>query len=80
MLAQAAAALGVACLASIPLLLHPSTGPALSRGVLASLIGLFAFGTAHHHSGSHGRATVYALIMVTIAFAVAIGNYLLTGH
>jgi hypothetical protein len=80
MVGQAVAALGVACLASVPLLLHASAGPALSRGVLAGLIGLFAFGAARHHGGSHGRATVYALIVVAIALAVAIGKYLLTGH
>ena len=80
MVGQAVAALGVACVASVPLLLHASSGPALSRGVLAGLIGLFAFGAARRHGGSHGRATVYALIVVAIALAVAIGKYLLTGY
>jgi hypothetical protein len=80
MLGQALAALGVACLASVPLLLDANAGPALSRGVLAGLVGLFAFGAARRHGGSVGRATVYALVVVAIALAVAIGKYLLTGH
>jgi hypothetical protein len=80
MVGQAVAALVVACLASVPLLLHVNTGPALSRGVLAGLIGLFAFGAARHHGGSLGRASVYALVVVAIALAVAIGKYLITGH
>jgi hypothetical protein len=80
MLGQAVAALVVAGLASVPLLLHANAGPALSRGVLAGLIGLFAFGAARHHGGSFGRASAYALVVVTIAIAVAIGKYLLTGH
>lgn len=80
MVGQAVAALGVACMASVPLLLHADAGPALSRGILAGLIGLFAFGAARRHGGSGGRATAYALIVVAIALSVAIGKYLLTGH
>jgi hypothetical protein len=80
MVGQAVAALGVACLASVPVLLHANAGPALSRGVLAGLIGLFAFGAARYHGGSGGRATAYALIVVAIALTVAIGKYLLTGY
>jgi hypothetical protein len=80
MVGQAVAALGVACMASVPLLLHADAGPALSRAVLAGLIGLFAFGAARRHGGSVGRATAYALIVVAIALSVAIGKYLLTGH
>jgi hypothetical protein len=80
MVGQAVAALGVACLASVPLLLPTSVGPALSRAVLAGLIGLFAFGAARRHGGSGGRATAYALVVVAIALAVAIAKYLLTGH
>jgi hypothetical protein len=80
MVGQAVAALGVASLASLPLLLPTSAGPALSRGVLAGLVGLFAFGTARRHGGSGGRATAYALVVVAIALTVAIAKYLLTGH
>jgi hypothetical protein len=80
MVGQVAAAVGVAGLASLPVLLHDAAGPALARGVLAGLVGLFAFGAARHHGGSHGRAAIYALAVVTIALAVAIGKYLLTGH
>ncbi len=80
MVGQAVAALGVACLASVPLLISANAGPALSRGVLAGLIGLFAFGAARRHGGSGGRATAYALIVVAIALAVAVAKYLLTGH
>jgi hypothetical protein len=80
MVGQAGAALGVACLASVPLLLHTTAGPALARGVLAGLVGLFAFGAARRHGGSLGSATVYALVVVAIALSVAIGKYLLTGH
>jgi hypothetical protein len=80
MVGQAVAAIGVACLASVPLLLHATAGPALSRGVLAGLIGLFAFGAARRHGGSFGRASAYALVVVAIALAVAIGKYLITGH
>jgi hypothetical protein len=80
MVGQAVAALGVAGLASVPLLLQASAGPALSRGVLAGLIGLFAFGAARRHGGSGGRATAYALVVVTIALAVAVAKYLLTGY
>lgn len=77
---QVAAAVGVAGLASVPVLLHADAGAALARGVLAGLIGLFAFGAARHNGGSHGRAAVYALIVMAVALAVAIGKYLLTGH
>jgi ABC-type sugar transport system permease subunit len=80
MVGQAVAALLVAGLASVPLLLHANAGPARSRGVLAGLIGLFAFGAARHHGGSFGRAAAYALVVVAIALAVAIGKYLITGH
>lgn len=80
MVGQAVAALVVAGLASVPLLLHANAGPALSRAVLAGLIGLFAFGAARHHGGSVGRATIYALVVVAIALVVAVGKYLLTGH
>jgi hypothetical protein len=80
MVGQAVAALGVGVLASVPLLLHENAGPALSRGVLAGLIGLFAFGAARHHGGSFGSASAYALVVVTIALAVVIGKYLITGH
>jgi hypothetical protein len=80
MVGQAVAALAVAGLASVPLLLHADAGPALSRGALAGLIGLFAFGAARRHGGSFGRASAYALIVVAIALAVAIGKYLITGH
>jgi hypothetical protein len=80
MVGQASAALGVACLASVPLMLRASAGLALSRSILAGLVGLFAFGAARRHGGSLGRATVYALVVVAIALAVAIGKYLLTGH
>jgi hypothetical protein len=80
MVGQAVAAFVVAGLASVPLLLHANAGPALARGVLAGLIGLFAFGAARHHGGSLVRASTYALVVVVIAFAVAIGKYLITGH
>jgi hypothetical protein len=80
MVGQAVAALVVAGLASVPLLLHANAGPALSRGVLAGLIGLFAFGAARHHGGSFGRASAYALVVVAIALAVAVGKHLITGH
>jgi hypothetical protein len=80
MVGQAVAALGVATLASVPLMLDASSGHALSRSVLAGLVGLFAFGAARRHGGSRGRATVYALVVVAIAVAVALGKYLLTGH
>ena len=80
MVGQAVAALVVAGLAAVPLLLHADAGPALSRGVLAGLIGLFAFGAARHHGASFGRASTYALVVVAIALAVAIGKYLITGH
>jgi hypothetical protein len=56
MVGQAVAALGVACLATVPLLLHANAGPALARGVLAGPIGLFAFGAARYHGGSHSWA------------------------
>jgi hypothetical protein len=80
MVGQAVAALGVAYLASVPLMLHASAGPALSRSILAGLVGLFAFGAARRHGGSLGRATVYALVVVALALSVAVGKYLLTGH
>jgi hypothetical protein len=80
MVGQAVAALGVACLASVPLLVHASYGLALSRSILAGLVGLFAFGAARRHGASLGRATVYALVVVAIALSVAIGKYLITGH
>jgi hypothetical protein len=80
MVGQAVAALVVAALASVPLLLAASAGPAMSRGVLAGLIGLFAFGAARHHGGSFGRASAYALVVVAIALGVVIGKYLITGH
>jgi hypothetical protein len=80
MVGQALAALSVAGLASVPVLLHANAGPALSRAVLAVLIGLFAFGAARRHGGSGGRATAYALVVVAIALAVAIAKYLLTGY
>ena len=80
MVGQALAALSVASLASVPLLLHANAGPALSRAVLAGLIGLFAFGAARRHGGSGVRATTYALVVVAIALAVAIAKYLLTGY
>jgi hypothetical protein len=80
MAGQAVAALAVAGLASLPLLLHADAGPALARGVLAGLVGLFAFGAARRHGGSRARATLYALVVVAIALAVAVGKYLLTGH
>lgn len=84
--AQAAAAIGVAVLASAPLLLTTSSGPALSRLLLAGLIGLigliglFGFGVARHRGASHARSTAYALTVVVIALIVAIGKLLLTGH
>lgn len=77
---QVLAGFAVAGLASVPLLLHDSAGPALARGCLAGLIGLFAFVTARHHGGSHARAMVYALVVLAISLAVAVGKYLLTGH
>jgi hypothetical protein len=77
---QVVAALGVACVASVPLMLYPSSGLALARSTLAGLVGLFAFGAARRNGGSVGRALLYALLVVAIAFAVAIGKYLLTGH
>jgi hypothetical protein len=80
MVGQAVAALLVAGLASVPLLLHANAGPALSRGVLTGLIGLFAFGAARLHGGSVGRAAAYAVVVVAIALAVAVGKYLITGH
>ena len=80
MVGQAFAGVAVAGLASIPLLLHHNAGPALTRGMLAGLIGVFAFGTARHHGGSHAHAVVYALAVLAIALAVAAGKYLLTGH
>jgi hypothetical protein len=80
MAGQAIAALGVAAVASVPLVLSASAGLAWSRSLLAGLVGLFAFGTARRHGASRGRALTYALIVVVIALAVAIGKYLLTGH
>jgi hypothetical protein len=77
---QAAAAFGVACLASLPLLLLPSSGFVLSRSLLAGLIGLFAFSAARRHGGDFGRALTYALVVVAIAFVVAGSKYLITGH
>jgi hypothetical protein len=80
MVGQAVAAIGVACLVSVPLMLDASSGLALSRSILAGLVGLFAFGAARRHGGSVGRAMIYALVVVAIALSVAIGKYLLTGH
>jgi hypothetical protein len=80
MTGQAVAALGVAAVASLPLLLGASSGLALARSLLAGLVGLFAFGTARRHGATFGRALTYAVVVVVIALAVAIGKYLLTGH
>jgi hypothetical protein len=80
MVGQAVAAFGVAAIASVPLILYASSGLALSRSLLAGLVGLFAFGAARRHGGSFGRALTYAVIVVVIALAVAVGKYLLTGH
>lgn len=80
MVGQAATAVGVAALASAPLFLSEDDGLALSRLVLAALIGLFAFGAARRHGGSVGRAAIYASVVVVIALSVAIGKYLITGH
>ncbi|MFP4312516.1 MAG: hypothetical protein ACLFS9_11135 [Nitriliruptoraceae bacterium] len=80
MLAQAAAAVVVAALASLPLLLGVSAATALSRGVLAGLIGLFAFGAVRSHSGSIARASGYAVAVVVLATLVATSKYLLAGY
>jgi hypothetical protein len=80
MVGQAVAAFGVAAIASVPLILYASSGLALSRSLLAGLVGLFAFGAPRRHGGSFGRALTYAVIVVVIALAVAVGKYLLTGH
>jgi hypothetical protein len=80
MVGQAVAAVSVAAIASVPLILYGSAGLAWSRSLLAGLVGLFAFGTARRHGASSGRALAYALVVVVIALAVAIGKYLLTGH
>jgi hypothetical protein len=80
MAGQAIAALGVAAVASVPLVLDAGAGLVLSRSLLAGLVGMFAFGTARRHGSSSGRALVYAVVVVVIALAVAIGKYLLTGH
>jgi hypothetical protein len=80
MTGQAVAALGVAAVASVPLILGVNSGLALTRSLLAGLIGLFAFGAARRHGASVGRALTYGVVVVVIALAVAIGKYLLTGH
>jgi hypothetical protein len=77
---QAIAAFAVAAVASVPLILYASAGLVLSRSLLAGLVGLVAFGAARRHGGSVGRSLTYALVVVVIALAVAIGKYLLTGH
>ncbi|MFP4235558.1 MAG: hypothetical protein ACLFUG_11585 [Nitriliruptoraceae bacterium] len=79
-LAQAAAAVAVASLASLPLLLGASAATALSRGVLAGLIGLFGYAAVRSNGGSRTRATGYGLAVVVVAVVVAAGKYLLAGH
>ena len=80
MAGQALAAAAVAALATVPIVLQGGAGLALSRAVLAGLVGLFAFGAARRHGGSIGRALVYGLVVMLIATAVALSKYLLTGH
>jgi hypothetical protein len=77
---QALAAVGVAAVASVPLILYARAGLVLARTLLAGLVGLVAFGAARRHGASVGRALIYGLVVVVIALAVAIGKYLLTGH
>lgn len=77
---QLLAAFAVAGIATVPVLLPGTNGHALSRLTLAGIVGVFAFGVARRHGAGHGRSLLYALIMVGIASAVAIGKYLLTGH
>lgn len=80
MAGQALAAIAAAALASVPILLQGGDGLALSRTVLAGLVGLFAFGAARRHGGGMGRALLYGFVVMLIATAVALSKYLLTGH
>lgn len=81
MAAQSVAAIGVATLASAPLLVADSRSALdLSRLLLATLVGLFAFSVARRHDAGRSRAGIYAIAVVAIALAVAVIKNQLSGH
>lgn len=81
MAAQSVAAIGVATFASAPLLVADSRSALdLSRLLLATLVGSFAFSAARRHDAGRGRAGIYAIAAVAIALAVAVIKNQLSGH
>jgi len=53
----------------------------LSRLLLAGLVGVFAFSVGRRHSAGHGRAGIYAIVVVVVtALTVAVLKNQLSGH
>jgi len=52
----------------------------LSRLLLAGLVGVFAFSVGRRHGAGHGRAGIYAIVVVVIALTVAVLKNQLSGH
>jgi hypothetical protein len=78
---QALAATMVGVIACLPLLLARGTmGLALSRLLLAGIIGLFAYGVSIQSEPGRLRAVLYAVTVVGIALSVAVVKNVLSGH
>ncbi len=79
--AQVTAATAVAVLASVPVLLIPTTtGLDIARIVLAGFVGLAGYGVGRNAGASRGRSLVYAACIVVVAALIALAKNLLISH
>ena len=80
-IAQMIGALGVAVLATIPVLLWPSTAEFdVVRGLLALFIALVGFEVARSSGAGRVRSLVYGGALLTVALTVAVLKNVLSGH
>ena len=79
--AQLVGAVGVAVLATIPVLLWPSTGELdVVRELLALFIALVGFQVARSSGAGRVRSLVYGASLLAVAVTVAVLKNVLSGH
>lgn len=79
--AQLIGAIAVAVIATLPVLLLPSTAALdVARLVLSGFIAALGFAVARNGGASRGRSTMYASAVLLTAAAIAVAKNALSGH
>lgn len=79
--AQLLGAVGVAVLATVPVLVLPATAELDAvRLLLAAFVGLFGFVVARASGAGRGRSALYGVVVLVVGVAIAVVKNVLSGH